>query len=212
MPILKSINVQNHSQIHIWEITESLDELLKGVVWYSQEEEKYSKISNPKKKAEFLALRQCLIHHFGTNPKVRYTANGKPTIANCFVSFSHSDSMAAVILSNTHKVGIDIEEHREQIKRIAPKFMSDREALSIDADNTIEHLFFYWGAKEVVVKIEGDKQILFRDEIFVEPFPYNEQASTTVKLRRNEQIKQYELCFQKFEKALISYGWSIETN
>lgn len=70
-----------------------------------------------------------------------------------YVSISHCRTHAAVAVCHTHPVGIDIEEPRQQLQRIADRFLSDADR-RVMADFTPElSLLQAWTAKEAAYKL-----------------------------------------------------------
>lgn len=211
MPLYQRINISNNSSIIIWKIEESEDQLLEGIEIHPTDNERLLKFSNPKKRNEFLALRQCLKNYFGRNPAVHYTADGKPYLQNDYnISFSHTDGFAAAIICKENSVGIDLELFRDRIKRIAHKFLREEEKESILAESEIGHMTLYWGAKEVMVKITGDRKLNFINELHVSPFKYNPDTQTLGNIITDEYTKNVKLFFKSFDNLHITYGWEIE--
>lgn len=67
------------------------------------------------------------------------------------ISITHGAGMAAIALSTGNRsFGIDIEEPREQLRRVSGKFLTEAE-LS-DAGNATDRLLEYWTAKEAIYK------------------------------------------------------------
>lgn len=211
MPLFKINIIHTHLRYLVWEITETIEELRNGITLHPSDKEKLVNINHPSKIKEFLALRQCLKMAFGENPEIFYTENGKPFTKKKdeFVSFSHTDGFATIIIGDKN-VGIDIEIPKPQIIRIAPKFMRAPETKSLSKKHQVPHLLQYWGVKEVIVKIEGDKKLDFKKEIHVTPFKFREKQNTTASLIRNEQIKKYDLYFEHHAPVYITYGSKIE--
>ena len=207
MSLLHHIDKTNFSVL-IWQIEESEEELKKGIVLHPSDSLKLSQLNYPDKRKEFLALRQCLRVYFGFNPEVFYQKEGKPYLNNNNnISFTHTRNYAAIIVSKKLNVGIDLESYREGIRRVAPKFMLDDGIQSLSKENEVEHLTQYWGAKEVVVKIEGNRRLDFKKDIIVPPFTYHDHHETEAKLVNNGNPKTYELHFSYFKPLTLTYGW-----
>lgn len=86
---------------------------------------------------------------------------GKPELEGYEISFSHTiskkDGYAAVMLSKTHKVGIDIEYQSPRIMKIADRFLrSDECPQSVD-----DHLVC-WCAKEAVYKLFSSEDLTYQ--------------------------------------------------
>ena len=88
--------------------------------------------------------------------------HGKPALAGSSLYFNKSDSgeLAAVALSESRQVGLDIEQHRDvkRADRIARRFFSDSEQHELAAlpeDQRRRAFFDCWTIKEAVLKCDG---------------------------------------------------------
>lgn len=213
MPLYQRINISENSSIIIWKIEEDEQQLLSGIQIHPSDQSRLEKFTNPKKRNEFLALRQCLKVYFNHNPEVLYTLDGKPYIENGhYISFSHTDGFAAAIICENNKVGIDLELFRDRILRIAHKFLRPEEKESIQESTEVGHTTLYWGAKEVMVKITGNRKLNFINELFVKPFPFDNNTETSGKIITRDYHKNVKLYFKCIEGLHITYGWEIGEN
>lgn len=212
MPLFKTKEVFTSANYAIWKIDETLEQLRLGIELSVEDQARVKEISSEKRLKEFLSLRHCLKHLFGTNVMVRYSENGKPHLTdyNISVSFSHTDGFAGVIMANDIEVGLDLELKRENIQRIARRFMREEEKQSLSQENKIEHLLFYWGAKESIVKIEDNKKLDFLKNIEVEPFRFSNECDTNAYLKLKNETKRYKLTFEISDSLHISCGTRIE--
>lgn len=210
MPLYQRINISESTSIIIWKIEESEEVLMSGVEMHPSDNERFERFSNPKKRNEFLALRQCLIEYFGKNPPVHYNEDGKPFLKNGYhISFSHTDGFAGMIVCSKNPVGIDLELFRDRIKRIAHKFIRTEEKESIQKETEVPHLTLYWGAKEVMVKITGNRRLNFINELAVNPFPYQPDCKTSGTIQTSDYQKKISLFFKSIDSLHITYGWEI---
>ena len=53
------------------------------------------------------------------------------------------------------------------------------ESDSLDEGTRLEHLHYYWGAKEALYKCYGRRRLDFKEHILIEPFEYAENGKTT---------------------------------
>lgn len=106
--------------------------------------------------------------------KIWYDTYGKPHLENDTrqISFSHSKNFAAVMISDRY-AGIDIELMRPKVLHIIHKFLNEKELLSLSSTYTMEHAHVYWGAKESIYKFYGKQQLLFKENILIEPFQFS---------------------------------------
>lgn len=131
-------------------------------------------LTNAQKRLEFLAGRaliKYLLEQWAlAYPGVRKDAFGKPFLHECDIriSLSHSFPYVAAILHRDKNVGIDLEQPKEKLLRIAHRIMSDTE-LADAGDDIIKHCV-YWCAKETLVKLYGKKDLSFSKNLQIEPF------------------------------------------
>lgn len=131
-------------------------------------------ISNPYKRLEFLSARLCvstLLSEWGIPYSgMRKDEFGKPFLKNSdiHVSLSHSYPYVAAILHKRENVGIDLEQPKEKLLRIAPRVLAPGE-LRDAGDDLIKHCI-YWCAKESLVKIHGKKDLIFCENLRIDPF------------------------------------------
>lgn len=206
MPLLNHLTFKLYDLV-LWHITETKEQLLEGIVLHASDKNKLSTCKNPVRIAEFLALRQCLKIYFGYNPEVFYHETGKPYLKEGYeISFSHTRQYACMIISKSLNVGVDLEVFRENVQRIQSKFVRKEEAKMIN-EEPITHLIAYWSAKEVIVKILGDRKLDFKKEIRLEPLALKTAMQGRGHVFKNNQHKSYYLLFKNFENFMLTYGW-----
>ncbi len=198
MPLFQTIQFNENTKILIWEITESLEELLGKVVLKEKTQKRLDGMKSQMHQRAFLSVRM-LIQEMGfTDKDLHYDEFGKPYF-NCHnhISITHSYHFAAIIISH-EKVGIDMELQREKIQRIADKF-TDYECDYLDPSSTEEYikkLTVIWGAKEAIFKIRNEKGISFKDHINVNDFSLNE-SQTTSSLHFDNLRKDFDVHYQE---------------
>lgn len=108
-----------------------------------------------RREAEREAVAQLIREAFGPEAKLTHDENGRPYLegaTDIHISISHSAEECLLAVSN-RPVGIDIETPREQLQRIAAKFLTPAEYSRGPHD--IGVLLRYWTAKEAVFKCSG---------------------------------------------------------
>lgn len=133
-------------------------------------------VVNPLKRLEFFAGR-VLIRKLLDQWELPYhglvkDSFGKPFLTNSSlqVSLSHSYPYVAAILHRHRNVGIDLEQPKSKLLRIAPRILSTHE-LSDAGDNVVKHCI-YWCAKETLIKIYGKKDLIFSRNLLIDPFDF----------------------------------------
>jgi len=158
----------------MWEITESVEQLLNKVTLSKYGQKELEEISHLIKKRERLASRACiqeLVKETGKEYKgIIKDEHDKPHLIdlNYHISISHSFPYAVAILHKKLPVGIDIEKPSEKVGRIAHRFLNDLEFM--DSDGDLRKLCVYWSGKEAIYKLNGKNGLNFKNDIRIAPF------------------------------------------
>ena len=208
MPLFKSINVSPTTQILIWKVTESLEELVSQVDMKPKTQFRFDGMKSELHKRAFLSVRMLLKEIGVTDFDLHYDEFGKPYLSDHrYISITHSHNFASIIVSE-ETVGIDMELQREKIIRIADKFV-DYEFDYLNAENKEEYikkLTVIWGAKEAIFKIRNEKGISFKDHIQVEPFSLKENQ-TQACLLFDDLKKKFEVNYLEIENFTLVYAF-----
>src|SRR5205823_6644372 len=115
----------------------------------------------------------------GLQTSIIYDEHGKPHLENSTtkISVSHTKEFVALLISETNDAGIDIEKIHHRIEKIAPKFLSEEEKTRTPSWHQLRYYHIIWGAKEVLFKIHGRGELLFKEHLFTEPFTIEEKGS-----------------------------------
>jgi 4'-phosphopantetheinyl transferase len=172
MPLVLKEYIDPHTLVGLWEIHESAEEMLKTIGLRMEERSLYEGFRTEERRQHWLSYR--LLVRELTMPdtyEVHYDNSGKPYLAGSLyhISVSHTEQLSAVILSDCHAVGIDIERVRPRIIRVRDKFLSKAELDSITPGDEAGKLTLYWCAKEALYKLFGERNLDFRENIFVDP-------------------------------------------
>jgi 4'-phosphopantetheinyl transferase len=153
-------------KIALWEITETLDELLQLSHVISTAD-----LNTEKRKKEWIASR-LLLKEISPNTIISYNEFGAPKLNNGnYISISHSKGLVAVIISQ-QQVGIDIEEISEKALRVSSKFISTNNLKFL----TTEKATLIWCCKEAVYKWCQKGNIDFIKDIIIQPFLLEEKG------------------------------------
>jgi len=138
-------------------------------------------LTNTLKRREFLAGRalvKSLLNEWQLPFKgLRKNAFGKPFLAesDIRISLSHSYPYVAAILHRSKNVGIDLEQPKTKLLRIAPRVLALHE-LTDAGENVVKHCI-YWCAKETLIKIYGKKDLIFSKNLLIEPFSQGQKGN-----------------------------------
>lgn len=205
MPLLVKKNTGSNSKLALWHITESSEELLlklnckiDPLVLAVNEQLKRQRIC-ARVLTNILCAEPC--------NEINYDIYNKPYLVNspAKISISHAHDYVAVIINNANETGIDIELIKPQVERIATRFMSTAELKQVDTDHRMEQLTTYWCAKEALYKYYGKKELLFRENIFVDPFSYGVNGMLTGYIRTAHINISLSLCYEKTGNYMLVY-------
>jgi len=192
MPVILSHN-NHHDMVALWQITKEE---------FSAREQGNSiqNLQNQRQRQKLACLSLANLYT-GGNSNIFYDVHGKPHLANDprNISFSHSGEYAAMMLSDRH-AGIDFEMIRAKVLNITHKFLNENELESLHEIHRVEHAHIYWGAKESLYKVYGKQQLSFRENLLIEPFPYESskgyfKAAIVTESNRKNFTLYYEQMF-----------------
>lgn len=169
MPLVKSEMTGKDSAWGLWQISETEEELAFAALESCPED-----IVAPSKRKEFLAGRalvKTLVEVIGSEYSgIRKNEHGKPYLKDLpfEISLSHSSPYVAAQIHRTNAVGIDIEQPKEKLLRVAPRILSDSEEGDA-GDDVVKHCV-YWCAKEAMYKLHGKRGLHFNSQLNVDPF------------------------------------------
>jgi 4'-phosphopantetheinyl transferase len=209
MAIAYKKQIDDDTEFAIWKIEEKADELYNQLQLNEQEKAFVELLSHGKRHLHWLGTRVLLRKMLQTDEYIdcRVDAHGKPYLVNLpyHISLSHSFEYAAVMISKTRPVGIDIEQIKEKVERIAHKFMRPVEMAFINDRDKIAQLYVCWCAKEAVYKCYGQKEVSFADNISLEPFNFDHEGKVTAHLVKDLTQLDYRVDYLKYKDYMIGY-------
>jgi 4'-phosphopantetheinyl transferase len=201
--------VDADTEFALWRIEEEADTLFQQLQLNNEEKTYVDLLANGKRHLHWLSTRVLLRTMLNTAEYIdcKIDSHGKPYLVNLpyHISLSHSFDYAAVMISKSRPVGIDIEQIKQKVERIAPKFLRPVELSAIEAENKIAHLYVCWCAKEAVYKCYGQKETSFLDNIALHPFSFATEGSLNVDLHKNDVRLNYKVDYMQYEDYMIGY-------
>lgn len=171
---LKKLETKGEGVWGLWTIGESEKDLMRSIEGIERIPDA---ITNEHKRLEWAAGRtmtKLLMDRLGV-PFQGVVKNefGKPFPKGCGyqLSLSHSYPHVAAYLHPSGSVGIDLEQPTSKLLRIAARIHDVKELEDAGSDLTKHCL--YWCAKEVLVKVYGRKDLIFSENLKIEPFSMN---------------------------------------
>lgn len=164
MAIVKTLTPGENTFLLIWKITEDAG-TLKNLVSTIRDEQ----TQTPRTNLHWLASRAALRKHFAEAADIMITkdAYNKPGLTvdgvPYRISITHSNQYAAVLVSRSHDVSIDLEKIDLRVERVARKFVNTaEEEMLLGSLNSTLDLTRIWSAKETLYKLYGKKELDFR--------------------------------------------------
>jgi phosphopantetheinyl transferase len=204
MPVFKIIQHNKHTQILVWNVTETKQELLTGLTLNTRSKKRLEGMRSELHQRGFLSVRHLLREIGYTDYDLFYTDDGKPHLKDGkHISITHSFTFAAIAISD-YEIGIDIEKNREKIIRIATKFVADEYDFMAE-ENVVEFLTVVWGAKESLFKIHPDGGLLFKHHLPIEPFKLSDKK-TRGWIKKDNFYEVYQIFFEIFNGFTLVYA------
>jgi 4'-phosphopantetheinyl transferase len=169
MPVARIESLGENSCWALWKIEEDEADLSYQALETCPEE-----VISTQKRLEYLAGRALMKHVMELLGKgyvgMRKDEAGKPFLKDSAyqVSLSHSYPYAAAQIHHSTPVGIDLEQPKEKLLRIAGRVLSATEEK--DAGDHVTKHCIYWCAKEALYKIHGKRGLHFNSQLLLEPF------------------------------------------
>lgn len=211
MPLYKTIQVNPSTQILVWKITESYEQLFQEVRLKEKSALRLGGMKSEMHQRGFLSVRKLLQEKGYSDFDLHYDEFGKPYFNDgMHISISHSHEFSSIIISDT-TAGIDLELRRDKIKLIADKFLHEAEAAFLDRQSSdyINKLTVLWGIKEVVFKIRNEPGISFKDHIHANNFKM-ENLQTRAKLEIGNLNLSFAINFEEIEDFTLVYALENE--
>jgi 4'-phosphopantetheinyl transferase len=208
MAIAYRQQVDDDTEFAIWKIEEEPEELYKQLQLDDGEKAYYEQLKAGKRNLHWLGTRVLLRKMLKTDEYIdcKVDAHGKPYLVSLpyHISLSHSFDYAAVMIGKD-PVGIDIEQVKEKVERIAHKFMRAEELVFISDQHRIPQLYVCWCAKEAVYKCFGQKEVSFLENILLEPFNFEGHGLVDAHLVKDDVNLNYEVNYMQYHDYMVGY-------
>jgi phosphopantetheinyl transferase len=178
MPLEKLEYQSNERAWGLWHIREAEAELIDQIAPY---ERIPPHITHKQKRLEFCVgrvLAKILLEKVSvTFEGIIKDEFGKPFFKNnnYQLSLSHSYPYVGASIDQSKSVGIDVEQIKSKLLKIAPRVLHATE-LEDAGDNETKHCI-YWCAKEAMIKIYGKKDLVFAENLLIKPFSLQNQGN-----------------------------------
>ena len=190
MPQIIRRDTVNQGFVVVWEITESIEELLVRLNLREQDVERINSYKLESRKLEFLAAR-CLIKDvLEIEPVIDYLESGKPVLKNSEykISISHTKGYVAIAFSTGKYAGIDIEYPSERVVKVYKRFVSSNEEKFIPENKKAEYFTLMWCLKESMYKMYDRKNSIFNVNFECHPFLLQDEG----KIKASFDFEEYK--------------------
>ena len=202
MPFLKEFIINEKTKIKLWKVT--LGELSPKEL--NKDDKKLFKLKkNNLLREQFLATRKILSIE-NSDYIITYDLDGKPILNSEFnISISHSHEIAALVISNNLKFGMDVQFKESKILNIKNKFLNEFEKLNIVGDPSIDILTMIWTSKEAIYKAIGLKGISFSENIKIDKVTVKDKIGKGYYINGAEKVK-FDLRFFYLDEYIVCYA------
>ena len=202
MPFLKEFIINEKTKIKLWKVI--IGELSPKEL--NKDDKKLFKLKkNNLLKEQFLATRKILFNE-NSDYIITYDLDGKPILNSEFnISISHSHEIAALVISNNLKFGMDVQFKESKILNIQNKFLNEFEKINIGHDPSIDILTMIWTSKESIYKAIGLKGISFSKNIQIEKFTVKDKIGKGYYINGAEKVK-FDLRFFYLDEYILCYA------
>ena len=202
MPLLKTIALNNYTQLLVWKITEPFNDLFRSVVLKDVSLARLESMKAESHQKGFLSVRRLLMEAGYTDFDLYYDEFGKPHLKDGrYISISHSNEFSVIVLSDVN-IGADLEILKDKTLLLAPRYMDVSHLKNLNEEESLLKATVVWGIKESVFKIKNEIGISFKDHIFENEFNLKDKKCT-VELRFNDKIESFDIVFDFIEKYVF---------
>jgi len=208
VPIFFQQDIDENTKLAIWKIEEDENFFLRSVSLQRE-------ITHPHKRLQHLAGRYLLKYLFPDFPVelIRIADTRKPFLENeaYHFSVSHCGNYAAVIVSRTERVGVDIEIPTTKVEKIRHKFLHEEELATVNSglfnrhqSSIICHLTLLWSCKEAVFKWWSYGKVDFSEQIRLQPFDLQPSGYLNAQFIAEEKL-DLVLHYKLFEPLCLAW-------
>lgn len=194
MPLIRKqkLDADNNTWLALWQMSESLEQL---PVSSQVDLSAFPSLRRKKEKlTEYLLLKELTGEE---SLVIRHNDDGAPFVDGYFISLSHTEGWAAMILSKSHRVGIDIEYVSERVNRVASRFIREDEQQATLAERLIN-----WCSKETVYKFFTEQHLEFHE---MRLQPYSQEAEGNVLVENLRQRAQVSVNYEVNNDFVLAY-------
>ncbi len=209
MPRIIDIKTLPDGDLGVWRIEEDVEELKSKIQWSAEDKKRFEAHNDGERSKHWLYSRILLREMLHTSRFIELDADafGKPFLVNFpqKLSISHSGDMVAIMLSNNHECGMDIQIMKPNIERIAHKFINKEEWKSLNDETRFEQMYLFWCCKEALYKYYGKKNLAFKENLGLVPFSWSPEGEVMGIIKKDDYYKELSVYWKTIDDYLITW-------
>jgi 4'-phosphopantetheinyl transferase len=204
MPLEKLEKLSDQTVWGLWHIRETESEIMQPICDF---ESIPKNITHEQKRLEFcvgrLMAKTLLEKAGGKFEGIVKDQFGKPFFKNNSyqLSLSHSYPYVGALIHKNKSAGIDVEQFKSKLLKIAPRIMHVEEVQDAGTDE-IKHTV-YWCAKETLIKVYGKKDLTFAENLLISPFTLQKQGHLSGRIIVNNTETTIPLYYEVHESFAV---------
>ena len=205
-------HTSNRFRWALWQVSETLDELLSQLPDRALFEPTLDAYPAPRRKLERTAVHHLLWQMLQEPFTVGYRSDGKPLLLShphTDISISHTDGYVAVILGTPGVVvGIDVERYSPRILSLQSRIVHpiSEKVYPYQGDPTWS-ILLHWSAKEVLFKCMGQQGVDFLEHLHIHPFQPQAGGTFQAHETRTPQQQSFEIGYRILPHCVLT--WSV---
>lgn len=135
-------------------------------------------VSDRRSEREHLIVNRIISTYINSEARLAHAPSGRPLLENAdglHISISHSADYVAVVFGPIEGIGIDVEQPRAQLARVAPRVLSAAEMAVYGRSERL--LLKAWTLKEALYKAALTEGVDFRRDIILPLSPDDTRAT-----------------------------------
>ena len=199
---------QGNLTVGVWKVDETVEQLRSMFHQFSMYEAGFSRFTSESRQREWLAVRVLLKELCGEEKKIGYLPSGKPYLedGSMRVSFSHTKGYVAVAIHPDYKVGVDIEQYGERVKKVASRFIHEDEKPSVLAGDEVYTLLLHWSAKETMYKLMEEEAVDFARHLRIHPFIASNSGELSAVETRTDAQTRFRIFYETHTDYVLTYA------
>ncbi len=215
MPFIPLETPESDLFLGLWKVEEEEQFFLSRLNIYENEEKILASITHPRARLEWLSSRLCLKELLDIRHRVESLneATGRPYLSDrsYHISYSHTQGYSAALASVGRRVSIDLENTTKARKTETKYLFMSPDELEWSAQlGDLRAFFLIWSAKETLYKLHGNRGLVFKENLLINPERINLEQSGCVSgiIRENGNVKAYQIYYRFFPDSILTYTFT----